>query len=821
MAENKINEPAVTPAHNSEVDDMQSVSIQDMVDLVIKHWHWFAISIALFLFAGAFYIMKSSPVYQRNATIMVKDSRKGSGSSEVAAFSELAGFSTRRNVDNELFVLQARRLMLEVVDRLNLTVNYTTRSGLRTEDLYRRSPIEVIFVNDAENTSCSFRAELSETGVTVSHFAIPMKKGVDEKAIKKFTATVPYGEVIATPAGEVIVNQTPYMDEEYVGTTINVSKAKREAVATRYRAATQSSVANKMSAIINISLKDVVAKRAEDVINTLIDVYNDDAIDDKRQITEATADFINVRLGIISKELGVADGDVKAFKDKNKMVDIKTDIERDLEESSRFKTEGLSVASQIEMCCFIKEYLNDPGKEHSLIPSTSLGDGAASGSLSKQIADYNALVLRREKLVQNGGENNPVVQQLDNDLAAMKNAVLASLDSHVSSLEIRLANLRREESKTNLRISSIPRQEQEFLSIARQQRVKEELYLFLLNKREENAIALAITESNARIVDPAFGPLKPVAPRTSFIMLIMLVLGAAIPFVILYIRKLLDTTIHSKHDIESRINVPYLGDVPKFTGRMHRSVAVSANGRDEVSEAFRIIRTNMNFMNTSYNEDQKVIMITSSNEHAGKTFVSINLAMTIAFSGSRVLTIDLDLRRRTTTKHMGQRNNPNGISKYLSDKDTRINDVIFNSGLHENFDFIYAGIQPPNPAEMLMSERLDALIAECRKHYDYIIIDTVPALVIADGIIASRLADLCLYVVREGYLDRRQLPDIEALYRSNKLNNMCIVLNATTSHGKRYGYGYTYSSVDLDEMPLTGWRKWLEMLGLGRLVRKI
>ncbi len=818
----QVTNPLVNPVTHNESEDTQTVTMHDMIDIVLKNWYWFALSVALFVAVGVLYIMKTAPVYQRNATILVKDSRKGSGSSEMAAFSELAGFSTRRNVDNELFVLQARRLMLDVVDRLNLTINYTTRSGLRTVDLYQHSPIDVTFVNNAYVKGCSFRAELHEGDVTISHFSRPKEKGVDNDSDEDFIVTAPYGEVIATPGGEIIVNKTLFMDEDYIGKTINVSKYDREVVASRYRNSTNSSVANKMSSIINISLNDVVAKRAEDVINTLIEVYNDDAILDKQQISEATADFINIRLAIISKELGTVDSDIKAFKNKNRMVNIETDIKRDLEESSRFKSEGLSIDSQIEMARFIKEYLNDPKKANALIPTTSLGDGNSTASLTKQITDYNELVLYREKLLLNGSENNPTVQSFDRNIAAMKNAILASLDSFISTSEIKLANLRREESKTNLRISSIPKQEQEYLSIARQQRIKEELYLYLLNKREENAISLAITESNARIIDPAFGPINPVAPRKVFVMLIMVVLGCAIPFIILYLRELFDTSVHSKRDIERYIRVPYLGDVPKYYGSTNRGIAVRENGRDEISEAFRIIRTNMSFMNTGADR-QQVIMLTSSNAHAGKTFVSINLAMTLAFSGSSVLMIDLDLRRRTTSKHMGQRNNPNGLSKYLSDKNVTVNDIISKSNLHDSFDFIYAGLQPPNPAEMLMTERLDTLIAECRKRYDYIILDSVPAMVIADALIASRVADLSIYVVREGLLDRRQLPDIEALYRDNKLRNMCIVLNAANerSHHYGYGYGYTYTYADNeDEAPLTGWKKVLEKMGLGRLVRR-
>ncbi|MBQ2419399.1 MAG: chromosome partitioning protein ParA, partial [Alistipes sp.] len=551
--------------------------------------------------------------------IMVKDSRKGSGANEMAIFGELAGLSTRRNVDNELFVLQARRLMVDVVDRLGLTVSYTTRSGLRTVDLYRRSPIEVLFVNDNGQERCEFSVDLGADEVYIYDF-VRATVGDEESDDSDFEATAPYGATIMTPAGEIVINKSLYMEEDYIGKTISVSKSTKEAVASHYRTAMKSAVANKMSSIITISLNDIVAKRAEDVINTLIDVYNEDAVNDKQQIAEATADFIDVRLAIISKELGAVDSDIKTFKTRNSMVDIQAETEKNLTVSTKLQADVLSTESQLEMSKFIKDYLNDPEKENSLIPATGFGNnGGATNSLATQIATYNELVLRREKLLQNSSANNPVIQQLNANRVAMKKAILASLDSNIATLDIQLKNLRREQGKTDARISSVPLQEQEYLTIARQQRIKEELYLYLLNKREENAISLAITENTARIVDSAFGPLRPVAPRKSFILLIALVLGCAVPFVILYLRELLDTTVRSKHDITKFTSVPYLGDIPVYNGpRTARGVVVRANGRDNVSEAFRIVRTNMAFMNTE-GQDSQVLLVTSSNQHAGKT----------------------------------------------------------------------------------------------------------------------------------------------------------------------------------------------------------
>lgn len=802
-------------AVDDAVNEASQFGLKDVVDMVLKKWYWFAISVALCLGVSVLYIMRTSPVYTRSATILVKDSRKGGGASELAAFGDLAGLNTRRNVDNELFVLQARRLMVEVVDKLGLTVNYTTRSGLRNVDLYRRSPIEVQFINDINSGTCAFTVLLGENEVTISKFVRSRQDGEAESdEDSEFTVTSPYGESIVTPYGEIVINKSLYMEEGYVGKEIRVTKRPRELVATAYRNVMHSSVANKMSSIINISLNDIVPRRAEDIINTLINVYNNDAINDKQQIAEATADFIDERLAIISKELGSVDSDIKTFKTRNSMVDIETETTKNITESSKLKAEVLSLENQIEMSKFIQEYLNDASKDYALIPLTDLSKGQGS-ALSKQITEYNELLLRRERYLQNSSLNNPIIQQLDRDRVALKNAILASLESNIATLDIQLKNLRREQKKTDARINSVPLQEQEYLSIARQQRIKEELYLYLLNKREENAISLAITENTARIVDSAFGSPRPVAPRKSFILLIALVFGCAVPFVILYLRELLDTTVRSKHDIMKFTNVPYLGDIPVYNGpRTARGVVVRANGRDNVSEAFRIVRTNMAFMNTE-GQDSQVLLVTSSNQHAGKTFVSTNLAMTLAMSGNKVLLIDLDLRRRTMSKHMGQRNNPIGISRYMSDKNVKVTDIISRTELHENFDCIYAGLQPPNPAEQLMSNRLDELIAECRNLYDYVVIDSVPALVIADAIIASRVADLTLYIVREGLLDRRQLPDIDSLYKQDKLKNMCILLNGASERSHRYGYTYD----DDSEIVYTRFEKILCKMGFGRWVR--
>ena len=773
---------------NPRSNSLTSFSTEDLIKTVFRNWYWFAISIFLCVCVGVLYVKTTPKVYKRDATILVKDSRKG-GSNDIMAFQDLIG-TGRRNVDNELFVLQSRRLMEEVVDRLGLATSYSQIGTLLNTDLYHRSPIELVVVDDFEDKGCALEVSLlGNDKISITDFTA---KEITSRHERNSVANGIFGDTLSTPVGKIIVNKTPFMNPEFEGKKIRVAKGSRKAVASVYRKAVQSVVANKQSSIIKLSINDNVPQRAEDILNTLIEVYNDDAIRDKQKVAEVTAEFIDERLGIISKDLGAVDKEIESFKKQNKLFDLEAEAKHIMAESSTFKSEGLSVENQLRIAEFIRNYLNDSSKAYSLIPVTSSFSGSSGTALNAQIGEYNRVVLQRERLVTEGSSSNPVVLDMDRNLAAMRTGILAALSSHISALNIQLGNIRAEENKTDRRISVAPSQEKHYLSIARQQRIKEELYLYLLNKREENSLTLAITESNARIVDPAFGSSRPIAPRTMVTLLAALILGALIPFGIIYLHMTFSTTIKSRKDLERNLSAPYIGDIPTAIDNAINSkgIAVRENGRDNISESFRMLRTNLNFMSVSDTPGGKVIQSLSTLPHAGKTFIATNLAMTLAMSGKKVLLMDLDLRRRTLTKKFGHRGDANGVSAYMSGVVKTIQEIISNSGLHDNLDMMYAGLQPPNPAEMLMSQRLDDMFDQLRTMYDYIVIDSVPAMSVADGIITNRFADICLYVIRENYSDIRQLPDVERLYVEKKIKNMCVLLNGSTL---KHGYGYYYS----------------------------
>ena len=355
----------------------------------------------------------------------------------------------------------------------------------------------------------------------------------------------------------------------------------------------------------------------------------------------------------------------------------------------------------------------------------------ASSALASQIDMYNTNVLNYQRLLAESSENSPVIMDLKAQISSVRGAIITSLESHIEGLKLQIANVSSEQRKADSRMTSSPTKEKELLSITRQQKVKEELYIYLLTKLEENALTGATAESNARVIDLAYGSNRPISPRSMMIYLMALVIGAIIPFVILYIMELLNTTVRSRREVEEALSAPFLGDIPRFEGKADYNVVVKENSRDVISEAFRILRTNINFM--SVDRNMQVITLTSSIPHSGKTFISTNLAMTLAISGKKVLLMDLDLRRRTLSKQMGHRNDRRGLTSYLSGTLSSLNDAISKTSLHDNLDMMYAGPQPPNPSEMLMSQRVDAMMAELRKMYDYIIIDNVPAMAVALG----------------------------------------------------------------------------------------
>ena len=761
--------------NNSSNKNDQGLNIVDLFMYLASQWKWFFLSI---LICGgiAWYNYARAPlVYFRSATVIIKDPSNKASTSGLDRFDN---FINKVNVANEILQFRSKKLMREVVQRVHADVSYQIKDGLRSNELYNESPVLVSLPDALPEQSFSFTMTLKDAKtVTLSDFS-----GIEAKP----SYEVALNDTVAIIEGmNVVVTATNYLRDSWLNTPIRVQKLPVESMVNYYKNALGIQQEEEEASILTLALKDSSPARAEDVLNTLITVYNEEAIKEKNQVAVNTANFINERLIIIERELGNVESNLESFKQRNQIVDIASSAGMYMTESQKYNADAMELETQLRLANFIKDYLTDPSKETDLIPSNT---GISDMNIENQISLYNAAKLKRDHLIDDSSVNNPVVQELNNSLRAMKQSIIRAVDNMIVSLNVKRNDAQNREMRAQDRVTAIPTKERQMLSIERQQKIKEALYLFLLNKREENALSQAMADNNARVIDGAEGSNAPISPNRNRILLLGLLVGIALPGVVCLAILFMDTRVHGRKDIEGVTSVPYLGEIPldKEAMKDHRKkvMAVKEQGDDIVSEAFRILRTNMAFLSKK-DKPAQVITFTSFNIGAGKTFIARNLSMSLAYMKKRVVMVDLDIRKGTLSRHFGHYHV--GVTNYLSDNTVKVDDIIQHQ---EGFDLIPAGILAPNPAELLMDNRLDELMNELRTRYDYIIADNVPVGLIADATIANRIADLTIFVVRAGKLDRRQLPDIEKLYQEKKLKNMALVLNG--ANPERHGYGYSY-----------------------------
>lgn len=761
--------------NNSSNKNDQGLNIVDLFMYLASQWKWFLLSI---LICGgiAWYNYARAPlVYFRSATVIIKDPSNKASTSGLDRFDN---FINKVNVANEILQFRSKKLMREVVQRVHADVSYQIKDGLRSNELYNESPVLVSLPDALPEQSFSFTMTLKDAKtVTLSDFS-----GIEAKP----SYEVALNDTVAIIEGmNVVVTATNYLRDSWLNTPIRVQKLPVESMVNYYKNALGIQQEEEEASILTLALKDSSPARAEDVLNTLITVYNEEAIKEKNQVAVNTANFINERLIIIERELGNVESNLESFKQRNQIVDIASSAGMYMTESQKYNADAMELETQLRLANFIKDYLTDPSKETDLIPSNT---GISDMNIENQISLYNAAKLKRDHLIDDSSVNNPVVQELNNSLRAMKQSIIRAVDNMIVSLNVKRNDAQNREMRAQDRVTAIPTKERQMLSIERQQKIKEALYLFLLNKREENALSQAMADNNARVIDGAEGSNAPISPNRNRILLLGLLVGIALPGAVCLAILFMDTRVHGRKDIEGVISVPYLGEIPldKEAMKDHRKkvMAVKEQGDDIVSEAFRILRTNMAFLSKK-DKPAQVITFTSFNIGAGKTFIARNLSMSLAYLKKRVVMVDLDIRKGTLSRHFGHYHV--GVTNYLSDNMVKVDDIIQHQ---EGFDLIPAGILAPNPAELLMDNRLDELMSELRTRYDYIIADNVPVGLIADATIANRIADLTIFVVRAGKLDRRQLPDIEKLYQEKKLKNMALVLNG--ANPERHGYGYSY-----------------------------
>lgn len=762
------------------------IRIQDLFHTVISKWYWFVMSLLAALALVVLYLMVTPPTYTRSASILIKDDSKGASAGSIAGFDDLGIFKTNTNVNNELLTLKSPSLMREVVMRLDLDKKYIVKQRLRKVDLYKESPVLVTFKEHNEQ-SLQFDMVLGPGGkLRLFNF---FRSG--EKISGEVEGS--FSDTIATPVGVLMVTPTPLYSEMSGYSEIYFTKGSLQNVVNGYSNALQAVLGTKESTVINLTIKNSSRRRAEDILNTLIAVYNEEWMNDKNRIAVSTSRFINDRLNLIESELGTVDEDISSFKSEHILPDVQAVSGMYLSQYAESGKELLELNNRLSIAENIRRNLSVESDDR-LLPANS---GVDNSNLERQISEYNALVLRRNSLLANSSERNPLVIDMTQSLADMKQAVIRSVDNLIASLHTQIANVKRQESRVTGQIASNPNQARYLLSVERQQKVKEALYLYLLQKREENELSQAFTAYNTRVITPPYGSLNPTEPRRPFLLLVALMAGILLPLIFFMAKERMNTTVKGRKDLEG-MTVPFVGEIPMYCkGRRRgwikeeniREIVVKEKNRNIINEAFRVVRTNLEFMAKKEGK-AKVIMVTSINAQSGKTFISMNLAAAFAIKGKKVLAIDLDMRKVLLSSYVGSPKP--GIADYLGHQIDDWRSIIVQSGSQSNLDVIPVGTIPPNPTELLFDERLEQLIETLSAEYEYIFVDCPPVEIVADTAIVNKLVDMTLFVVRAGLLERALLPEIERFYTGGKLKNMAMILNGTDHENARYGYGYGY-----------------------------
>lgn len=763
------------------IDNNRSViNYRDLYKKYNVHWKMFLLSIFLSLILAFLYLRYTPYQYEVSATILIDDKENGGLASEISAFQDIDVLKgTRTSVINEIGVLKSRSLVEGVIKQLQLNVSYFEKGRVNNSEVYNEKiPFRVnFFIRDSIFFDLDTVFLISAK--SESKFEI---KTIDNKVWKE----AHFGKNISTAFGDI--NITPIRPEEVEKeATLIVNIAPFSKVVDSYRKRISIEPEANKSSVLVLSLTDPVKKKAQDILNRMIDNYNKNAINYKNLITSNTDEFINERIDKISEDLSIVDKGVEDFKTKNKLTDMEFETNLVLSSNSVLETKIVDLNAQIKLVNYVKDYITV--HESDLIP---LNLGLKDESTNENTVIYNRLLMERNRVIMNSSVKNPTVINLDAQISNLRNSIFQSLNNLGSSLEFALREAKNQELSLNRKRQLAPQQERQFQDIKRKQQIVETLYLYLLQKKEENAISLGLPVPNAVIVDRANGSDKPVSPKKLIIYLASIIFGLFVPFTIISVRLLFDNKIHTINQLKELTNAPILGDIPHTDSKL--KIVLSEDERSNVSESFRLLRTNLNFMFSKVDEDSKSIFLTSTLGNEGKTFVSINLSSSLSANDKKVLLICADLRKPKLMEYLNIESRT-GLSNYLADKSLELKDVIFTVK-EAGFDIIESGEIPPNPAELLLNKRFEEVITYGKNYYDYVIVDTPPVSLITDTLLISKFADLFVFVVRANFLDKNLLVKQNELYEKNRLPNMAILLNDTDDdkRGYRYGYGEHESS---------------------------
>ena len=735
----------------------EQVNIQELLFRYLIHWPWFVVSIIICIACAWGYLRLTTPIYNISATVLIKDEKKGGGASMSSDLEKmgLEGFvSSSSNVDNEIEVLRSKSLSREVVNNLGLFVTYMDEDEFPSKELYHTSPV-LVSLTHQEADKLPGRMEINMILQPTGALGVQITVGEKEyrKQFDKLPAVFPTdeGTVAFFANNDTLSAVCPenITKERHITAFIN----RPFSVLKEYVNSLSIAPTSKTTSVVVISLENTNTRRGRDYINKLLEMYNINANNDKNEVAQKTAEFIDERIGIISKELGSTEQDLENFKRSAGITDLSSEAQIALTGNAEYEKKRVENQTQINLVMDLQRYMK--GNEYEVLPSNiGLQDAASAGAIDR----YNQMLVERKRLLRTSTENNPTIINLDTSIRAMRTNVQATLDATLKGLQITKEDLAREASRYSRRINDAPTQERQFVSIARQQEIKSGLYLMLLQKREENAITLAATANNAKIIDEALADDNPISPKKMLVYLAALVLGVGLPVGVIYLIGLTKFKIEGRADVEKLTSLPVVGDIP---------LADEKTGKN-------------------------VILVTSTISGEGKSFISANLAISLSLLGKKVVIVGLDIRKPGLNKVFNIPKKEHGITQYLTNTTANLMDFVQPSDINKNLFILPGGTVPPNPTELLARGGLEKAIETLKANFDYVILDTAPVGMVTDTLLIGRVADLSVYVCRADYTHKAEFTLINELAENNKLPNLCIAINGLDLNSRKYGYYYGY-----------------------------
>ncbi|MFC6860091.1 GumC family protein [Zunongwangia atlantica] len=771
----------------------EEINLREEIQKYLKYWPWILASVITALIIATVFLKLSSPVYRSSATIIIKDEDTKSPGSGMSSFADLGfidGLQTS-SIENEIGLLESKRMMTKTIKSLDLNIRYYAKSLFVTREIYNNVPfkISILQLNASKLSQFAGDGLNSFTVSFENDYVVLSNMETGEKIKSKF------GDPLNIDFADIVVRKNENFDiveEDEAEYSFNISPLS--SVVSYYNARLEVSLVNDNSTLIELSLQDEIPGKSEDVLDQLISEYNKEAIIDKNLVATNTAEFIDERLKIINFELDSVEIDKEVFKENRELTDIRAESEIFLQNASEYKKKRQEVITQVQLASAMLDYLRE-GSNSDLLPANL---GLEGEGVNQQVSEYNQLVLERNRILEASTTKNPVIVRLDQQIDQMRSVVKKSLQRLKSNLDITMNELGNEAKLIQSRISEVPSMERQYRGIDRQQQIKEALYLFLLQKREENSLSLAVTAPKAKIVDNAYTSGQ-IAPKPRMILLGGLIFGLLVPFIIIYGKNLLNNKVKSRDDLEKRAKqIAIAGEIPRIDKK--DSHLITEADRSVLAESFRIAITNMQYLLINKTDKQKGIkmLVTSTVKGEGKTFTSINLALTLANMGKKVIVVGADLRNPQLQRYDVGSRKQLGVSDYLINEDLKLEELIEQTKYNNNLDFLTSGSIPPNPSELLRHRRLGEMLSMLEETYDYIILDTAPCMLVADTFLISQYADLTLYVVRSSYTEKQLIQFPLDSIKSGKLHDVSFVLNDVDSanfgyYGNKYGYSYGYS----------------------------